>query len=84
MMRPGGPRVVLVTSADTESTPSGAVDLLASSGEEERCHLLRTPRLPVAVNGAGDALAALFLFHWLRTGSAAASLEAAGSASGAC
>ena len=42
-------------------------------------HLLRTPRLPVAVNGAGDAIAALFLFHWLRTGDAVAAMEAAGS-----
>ncbi len=80
MMRPGGPRVVLVTSANTEATPPGSLDLLASTGGGERCHLLRTPRLPVAVNGAGDAIAALFLFHWLRTGSAVASLEAAGSA----
>ena len=42
-------------------------------------HLLRTPRLGVTVNGAGDAIAALFLFHRLRTGSAVAALEAAGS-----
>jgi len=42
-------------------------------------HLLRTPRLPVSVNGAGDAIAALFLYHRLRTGSAVAALEAAGS-----
>ena len=26
---------------------------------------LRTPRLPIAVNGAGDLFAALFLHHWL-------------------
>jgi pyridoxine kinase len=31
------------------------------------------------VNGAGDAIAALFLFHRLRTGSAVEALEAAGS-----
>jgi pyridoxine kinase len=41
--------------------------------------LLRTPRLSVSVNGAGDAIAALFLLHRLRTGSAVAALEAAGS-----
>ncbi len=80
MMRPGGPRVVLVTSLRTQTTASGSLDLLASAGDGERFHLLRTPRLPLSVNGAGDAIAALFLFHWLRTGSAAASLEAAGSA----
>jgi pyridoxine kinase len=42
-------------------------------------HLLRTPRLDVSLNGAGDAIAALFLFHRLRTGDAAAALAAAGS-----
>ena len=42
-------------------------------------HLLRTPLLPVAVNGAGDALAALFLYHRLNAGSAVVALEAAGS-----
>jgi pyridoxine kinase len=41
--------------------------------------LLRTPRLGVTVNGAGDAIAALFLFHRMRSGSAVAALEAAGS-----
>jgi pyridoxine kinase len=47
--------------------------------EDGAFHLLRTPRLPVSVNGAGDAIAALFLYHRLRTGSAVAALEAAGS-----
>jgi len=79
-MRPDGPRAVLVTSLRTNETPNDAVDLLAAAGEDDRCHLLRTPLLPVAVNGAGDAIAALFLFHWLRTGRAAAALEGAGSA----
>ena len=32
------------------------------------------------MNGAGDAIAALFLFHRLDTGSAIAALEASGSA----
>ena len=43
-------------------------------------HLLRTPRLPIRLNGTGDAIAALFLFHRLRTGDARAALEAAASA----
>jgi pyridoxine kinase len=30
--------------------------------------LVETPLLPVSVNGAGDAVAALFLGHWLRSG----------------
>ena len=66
---------MLVTSLATEETPPDAIDLLA--GEGSSFHLLRTPRLPLAVNGAGDVLAALFLFHRLNTGSAAAALERA-------
>jgi pyridoxine kinase len=67
-----GPRVVLTTSLVTEDTPDDAVDLLASEGG--RHFRVRTPRLGVAVNGAGDAIAALFLAHWLDTGSAAEAL----------
>jgi pyridoxine kinase len=77
-LRPGGLRCVLLTSLDTEGPPGDHLDLLTA--EAGRFHLLRTPRLPIAVNGAGDAIAALFLFHRLRTGSAVAALEAAGSA----
>jgi pyridoxine kinase len=39
---------------------------------------LRTPRLDLDVNGAGDAIAALFLVHYARTGSAALALGMAG------
>lgn len=67
-----GPRVVLTTSLDAEDTPADAVDLLASEGG--RHWRVRTPRLDVAVNGAGDAIAALFLAHWLDTRSAADAL----------
>ena len=70
-----GPRVVLTTSLVTDDTPDDCVDLLAAEGG--RFFRVRTPRLGVSVNGAGDAIAALFLAHWLRTGSAA---EALGSA----
>ena len=72
-----GPRTVLVTSVRTNDTPDEALDMIA--GEAGTFHRLRTPLLPLAVNGAGDALAALFLFHHLRTGSAAAALAEAGS-----
>lgn len=78
MMAPGGPRTVLVTSLRTGDTPPDAVDMLAVDAES--AHLLRTPLLPLSANGAGDAVAALFLFHHLRTGQAQAALEAAGSA----
>ena len=72
-----GPSVVLTTSLDTEDTPDDAVDLLASEGG--RHHRVRTPRLDVSVNGAGDAIAALFLAHWLETRSAADALSRAAS-----
>jgi pyridoxine kinase len=67
-----GPRVVLTTSLVSENTPVDAVDLLASEGG--RHFRVRTPRLDLSVNGAGDAIAALFLATWLRTGSAAEAL----------
>ncbi|WP_448628427.1 pyridoxal kinase PdxY [Geodermatophilus sp. URMC 64] len=67
-----GPRVVLTTSLITDDTPDDAVDLLASEGG--RHYRVRTPRLSVSVNGAGDAIAALFLAAWLETRSAGAAL----------
>ena len=78
IMRPDGLRCVLLTSLETETTPGDHLDLLVSEGGQ--FHLLRTPRLPVVVNGAGDAIAALFLFHRLASGSAVTALEEAGSA----
>lgn len=76
-MRPDGLRCVLLTSLETETTPGDHIDMMAAEGGS--FWLLRTPRLPVSVNGAGDAIAALFLFHRIRSGSAMAALEAAGS-----
>jgi pyridoxine kinase len=61
-----GPRAILVTSLHTEETPEDSIDLVAS-GEDGR-FLLRTPRLLVMVSGAGDAIAALFFAHYLRSG----------------
>ena len=63
-----GPRQVLVTSLLTEDTPADAIDLLAS--DREGTWRARAPRLDIAVNGAGDAIAALYLVHLLATGSA--------------
>jgi len=73
-----GPRAILVTSVVTEETPKDCIDLIA--WEPAGRFRLRTPRLPVAVHGAGDAVAALFFAHWLRTGSAAEALSRAASA----
>ncbi len=72
-----GPRCVLVTSLRTEDTPADAIELLAGEGGE--FWRLRTPLLPLSVNGAGDAIAALFLFHRLRWGEARVALSAAAS-----
>ena len=74
-LQASGPRVVLVTSLDVEDTPDDAVDLLAAEGGQ--AWRVRTPELGVSVNGAGDAIAALFLAHWMSTGSAARALGAA-------
>ncbi|MGE0416178.1 MAG: pyridoxal kinase PdxY [Acetobacteraceae bacterium] len=76
-MPESGPRCVLLTSLETETTPGDHIDMMVAEAGE--FHLLRTPRLPVSVNGAGDAIAALFLFHRLRSGSAVIAMESAGS-----
>jgi pyridoxine kinase len=70
-----GPRAVLVTSVETQETPSDAIDLVA--GEGGRFWRVRTPRLSLSVNGAGDAIAALFFVHYARAGSAQAALAEA-------
>jgi len=77
-MRPGGPRVVLVTSLRTEATEAGSLDMLALACGQS--FLLRTPELKLAANGAGDALAALFLFHMLTAGAVRPALERAAAA----
>jgi pyridoxine kinase len=72
-----GPRVVLVTSLRLDDTPADALDLVASDGIDR--YRLRTPLLPLTVNGAGDLIAALFFAHHLSTGSAAEALSLAAS-----
>jgi pyridoxine kinase len=72
-----GPRVVLVTSLRVDDTPADAFDLVASDGIER--FRLRTPLLPLTINGAGDLIAALFFAHHLSTGSAAEALSLAAS-----
>ncbi|MGH7119546.1 MAG: pyridoxal kinase PdxY [Acetobacteraceae bacterium] len=70
-----GPRTVLVSGLRTEETPPDALDLLV--GEDGTFHVLRTPLLPAKLNGAGDMLAALFLYHRLANADARAALERA-------
>jgi pyridoxine kinase len=59
-----GPGLVLVTSLIRRDAPAGTVEMLAASAEG--AWLVRTPLLPLSVNGAGDAASALFLAHLLR------------------
>ena len=72
-----GPRVILVTSYLGAETPADSLDLIASDGG--RLYRVRTPRLDCNLNGAGDAIAALYLVHWLRLGDAAVALRLAAS-----
>ena len=62
-LRPAGPRIVLVTSLTTSDTPAGKLDMLLCC--EAGAFWLRTDLLPTKFHGAGDTLAALFLFHVL-------------------
>lgn len=73
-----GPRVVLATSLHTRETPKGSIDLMAC--DKGGRFLLRTPELPISVNGAGDSVAALFFAYHLRTGALADALSLAASA----
>ena len=67
-----GPRVILVTSLDAAEVSPESTALLAVT--REGGWLVRTPRLPIVANGAGDLAAALFLAHFLKTGTAEAAL----------
>ena len=61
-LRAQGPGIVLVTSLEAESPD--LLSMLAS--DTAGAWLVETPRLPVALNGCGDVMAALFLAHRLR------------------
>ncbi|MBA4270029.1 MAG: pyridoxal kinase PdxY [Bosea sp. (in: a-proteobacteria)] len=74
-LRDAGPKVVLVTSLVTDETPADSIDLMAA--DARGAFRVRTPKLDVSVNGAGDAIAALFFVHYLREESAAAALAKA-------
>ncbi len=70
-----GPRAVAVTSLVLDDTPPDALDVLA--GDNSGLWRARTPRLPIAVNGAGDLFAALFFHHRLDSGSTPTALSKA-------
>jgi pyridoxine kinase len=65
VLRGRGPRVVMAKSLELDDTPADSLDMLA--GDDAGFWRLRTPKLPIAVNGAGDLFAALFFHHWLET-----------------
>ena len=73
-----GPRAVLVTSYLGDATPADALDLVASDGD--RAWRIRTPKLAISVNGAGDAIAALFFVTYLARRSVPEALSHAASA----
>ena len=73
-----GPRALLVTSTVGEDTPADAVDLVASG--DGGAWRVRTPKLALSVNGAGDAVAALFFVTFLADGSVPGALSHAASA----
>jgi len=59
-----GPKIVLVTSLSAEGDDAGEMEMLAVTAEG--AWRAAFPRLPIAPNGAGDAVAALFLGFLLK------------------
>ena len=60
-VRAAGPHTVLVTSVQGAGVGDGEIGMVAA--DATGAYLVRTPRLPIEVNGAGDVTAALFLAH---------------------
>jgi pyridoxine kinase len=60
-----GAKIVLVTSFERADAAPQTIEMLVIAGAG--AWRVETPLLPIAVNGAGDALAALFLGHYLLT-----------------
>ncbi|PWC37057.1 pyridoxal kinase PdxY [Azospirillum sp. TSO22-1] len=79
-LRATGPKLVLVTSLIRADAPADRIEMLVDTAEGT--WVVSTPRLPLdpPPNGAGDAVAALFLAHWLKTADAAQALAQAASA----
>ncbi len=60
-VRAMGPSTVLVTSVQGAGVADDEIGMLAV--DDTGAYLVRTPELPINVNGAGDVTAALFLAH---------------------
>jgi pyridoxine kinase len=74
-----GPRLALVTSLRRSDGASTEIEMLAITHED--AWRVATPLIdfPIAPNGTGDAVAALFAAHWLESGDAPAALGKAAS-----
>ena len=72
-LRDRGPSVVLVTSLSRADSDPNTIEVMAVDAQSA-C-LIATPRLPISVNGAGDATAAIFFAHWLMGDPVAVALE---------
>ena len=68
-LRVRGPETVLVTSVVVDGTADDELTMLAVTGEG--AWQVVTPRLDRIFTGSGDLTAAMFLAHYLRSGSAA-------------
>lgn len=75
-LRRTGPDVVLLTSMVTSETPHDSIDMLAMDGSG--AWRVRTPKLGLSINGAGDAIMALFFVHYARSRQVPHALEQAG------
>ena len=74
-----GPRLALVTSLRRSDGPADKIEMLAVT--KDAAWRITTPLIgfPIAPNGTGDAIAALFTAHWLQSGDVALSLGKAAS-----
>jgi pyridoxine kinase len=70
-VRATGPKIVVGTSL----LLGGEDELGILADSEAASRIIWTPRLPVTLNGTGDAFTALFLGNWLKTGDLALTLE---------
>lgn len=79
-LRARGPRLVLVTSLTRRDAAPDSIEMLADN--TDGAWLVSTPRLPLdpPPNGSGDAVAALFLAHYLKNYDPAHALEQAAAA----
>ncbi|MEO8559999.1 MAG: pyridoxal kinase PdxY [Rhodospirillales bacterium] len=75
-----GPRIVLVTSLHRHDAKPGEIEMLAVT--KNAAYLVATPQLDFATspNGSGDAVAALFLAHYLKNKDVAKALAEAAAA----